>query len=392
MTKGRLRSRTARLGASLVALHLFSTAAAQDPGLVLGTPIRTNAEVRFDLRGEAGVAYVLQSSDDLSNWVSVATNSEGGIARVISLPAANDVSFFRAQRGPLPVFEGALAALQTIKLGGPDSKDDMIIDSFDSGNPVYSTNGRYDPSKREDGGDVLTDSSSLSAVQVGNVAIMGHVRTGPGGGITTAPHTSVGSKTWVQSGNSGFQPGWVADDVNVHWPDVTLPSTTWLAPPGGGTIDGVYYDIILTASGNYYDLTPWASIYVGTNVHAMVMVSGNLTLTNSNGIHIAPLGASLTIYVAGSGCVLSSEAIVNESPFAGNFRYLGLPSNTNLHLSMVSGFLGTIYAPEADCLYENPRTNIVADFVGASVTRSVTASGPLLFHFDEDLLWSGPRR
>lgn len=392
MTEGRWGNHAARLGALFVALHWFSAAAAQDPGLVLGTPVRTNAEVLFDLTGEAGVVYVLQSSDDLSNWVSVATNSDGGIARVISVATTNDARFFRAQRGPLPVFEGALAAYGTIKLGNPDSIHGILIDSFDSADPNYSTNARYDPNKRLDGGDVLTDSGSPAAVQLGTVEIMGHVRWGPGGSITVGPRTSVGSKTWVEDGLLGIQPGWVADDVNVRWPDVTLPSAVWHAAPAGGTINGTDYSVILTNSGDYFVSTFSGGVYVGTNVNARLLIDGDFNLTNSDAIRIAPVGASLTIYMAGASCKFGGAGIVNESPFAENFRYLGLPRNTNLDLSMPLPFLGTIYAPEADCVYENPSTNTLIDFFGAAVTKSLTVTGRLSFHFDEDLIRSGPRR
>jgi hypothetical protein len=65
-------------------------------------------------------------------------------------------------------------------------------DSFDSGNPSYSTGRRYDPAKRKDNGDVASNLDILNSINIGSANIMGHVSTGPGGTVAIGPNGSVG--------------------------------------------------------------------------------------------------------------------------------------------------------------------------------------------------------
>src|SRR5882672_783086 len=60
-----------------------------------------------------------------------------------------------------------------------------------------------------------------------------------------------------------------------------------------------------------------------------------------------------------------------------------------LSLSGNGQFTGAIYAPNAD-LSLGGGGNEVWDFVGSSVTRSVTLNGHYNFHYDEQLEKSGP--
>src|SRR5712691_2301676 len=77
----------------------------QDPCLVLGVLAWNTNQVLLTLTGESGVAYVIESSPDLQSWAPVATNSDAGITRTVFLSAPADASFYRATRGPLPMFE-----------------------------------------------------------------------------------------------------------------------------------------------------------------------------------------------------------------------------------------------------------------------------------------------
>ena len=74
---------------------------------------------------------------------------------------------------------------------------------------------------------------------------------------------------------------------------------------------------------------------------------------------------------------------------AANLAYYGLPSNTTLSFTGNASFTGTIYAPEADFKLGGGGNNTY-DFVGASVTSSVTMNGHFNFHYDENLNKAGP--
>src|SRR5258708_24805992 len=210
------------VGGVVLLFTAFEVLAVQDVGLHLGVPIWSNGLVQLRLTGEAGASYVIESSPDLLSWTPVLTNSDPAITRMIAVGAPARQSFYRASRGPRPLFAFAVAARQIIACKG----NNVAIDSFDSGDTNYSTGGLYDPAKRKDNGDVVTDDTMVNSLTVGNGRIMGHARTGLGTNtVSLGPVGAVGSKAWVQSGVQGIEPGWAADDLNISWPDAQLPFT-----------------------------------------------------------------------------------------------------------------------------------------------------------------------
>src|SRR6266568_6088198 len=100
---GKIQSRLACLVLLCASLCGYS---GQDPCMVLGVLAWNTNQVLLTLTGESGVAYVIESSPDLQSWAPVATNSDAGITRTVFLSAPADASFYRATRGPLPMFEG----------------------------------------------------------------------------------------------------------------------------------------------------------------------------------------------------------------------------------------------------------------------------------------------
>jgi hypothetical protein len=78
-------------------------------------------------------------------------------------------------KNPASLFTASMVSRHTIDLKG----NGVLTDSFDSSNPVKSTNGKYDPSKyKGDFGDAATDDSIV--VGVGNANIYGKLHSGPG--------------------------------------------------------------------------------------------------------------------------------------------------------------------------------------------------------------------
>ena len=82
---------------------------------------------------------------------------------------------------------------------------------------------------------------------------------------------------------------------------------------------------------------------------------------------------------------------MNSDGLAQNFGYWGLPSNTSLTFSGNAKFTGTIYAPNADFTLNGSGDNII-DFIGASISKTVTLNGHFNFHYDEALKAIGPFR
>lgn len=283
-------------------------------------------------------------------------------------------------------FNMAMLAKETIDLNG----NNIMTDSFDSTDPRYSTAGLYDPApaKTKDNGDVATNSRIINSLNVGNANIKGRVSTGPGGSVAIGPSGTVGTKAWVEGGNLGIQPGRRFDDMNVVIPDVQLPQVGWFAAPrfNGVTIGGVSYNYVLTDGNWWISRTLSDKVYVAGRVN--LLVTGGVNMTGNDVIRIAP-GARLNMYVTSSSAKIAGNGVINESGFATNFVYYGLPNNTSVAIAGNGTFTGCIYAPQAALSLSGGGTE-ETDLVGATVSRTVQMNGHFKFHYDESLSRFGP--
>ncbi len=302
-----------------------------------------------------------------------AGNEQGQISRTVWVNAT------------LPgLFSKGLVAKGQIDLRG----NNVQTDSFDSSDPAYSTNGRYDPAKKKDKGDVATNSSLTNSLSVGNAKIIGKVSTGPEGVVGIGPNGTVGSLAWHVSGNKGIEPGWSSDDMDVEFPDVQAPFSS--APqPVGGTVNGVTYDYIIT-SGNWKISSQTLKGKVLVTGEATVLVTSEIAFTGQDFLKIQP-NASLKLYMAGEKTRLGGQGVLNESGKAENFYYFGLPANTSLSLSGNASFTGALYAPQATFTLGGGGNNTY-DFVGAAVANTIKLNGHFNFHYDENLAKVGPSR
>lgn len=291
-----------------------------------------------------------------------------------------------------PLFNVAMAALEGIDFSGKN----VQTDSFDSSDPLYSDSGLYPslyPNRQKANGDVVTDYSIINSLSVGNAKIKGQAKTGPNGTLSIGPNGSVGDKSWVEGGTKGVQPGHFADDMNVLFPPVTLPSTTWYSVSyysSGTTIGTNTYNWVINGSGDYYISDLSKSLYVaGTNVRLYIISKLALAGVNDR-IYVAP-GTTLKMYVGCSTASIAGNGVVNAAGNANNFYYFGLSSNTKLSYSGNGQFTGAVYAPQADFTLGGGGNNTY-DFVGASVSKTVKMNGHFNFHYDEALRNNGMGR
>lgn len=285
----------------------------------------------------------------------------------------------RVQTASSGLFRKGMVAKGTIDLSG----NNLMTDSFDSTDPAYSTDGRYDPTKAKDNGDIATNSSLINSILVGNANIYGRASTGPGGSVSIGPNGAVGTRAWQNAGNNGFQPGVVSGDMNVSFPDVTAPFTSG-STPSSGEVGGTNYTYVF-GDGNYVlsslvDLSGQDKVCVNGN--AVVYVTGDVRLGGQSFIYIRT-NCTLNLYVGGEAD-FAGRGVGNANASATNFFYWGLNSNTSLGLRGNSAFTGLIYAPYAAFTLGGGGYNPY-DFVGASVTGSVRLNGHYSFHYDESL-------
>lgn len=288
----------------------------------------------------------------------------------------------------------AMAAIQQIDFNGKN----VETDSFDSTDTAYSDwpagspYGVYpisNPAKQKANGDVVTDYTIINSLNAGNAKIKGQAKTGPTGTLYLGPNGSVGDKAWVESGTTGVQPGHFADDMNVLFPSVQLPSTTWFYNYTGNTvIDGITYDVVINNSGDYYVNTFSRGIYVRSNAVVRLLITGSVNMNGSADTIRVCKGAILKLYMYGPTFKIAGNGVVNDNEWAGAFYYFGLPSNSSVQFNGNAAFTGVIYAPQAAFTLGGGGNNTY-DFIGASVSRTVKMNGHYHFHYDEALKKNG---
>lgn len=301
--------------------------------------------------------------------------------RVVRVTTTNDALFAKG-----------MVAKGLIDLSGNNIK----TDSFDSVNPLYNTDGRYDPAKNRDKGDIATNSKLIN---VGNADIYGRASTGPGGIVSLGSNGTIGSKAWhADPSNHGeSQPGWTSDDMNVQFPDVKDPFVGKIPLPFipfqlNYWYAGVTYDYVVPGPGDFVvsgsmNLNNKKLLILGD---VNLMIKGNVSLSGQANITLAT-NATLNMYVAGASADLSGKGIVNKTGKAGAFAYWGMPSNLDVKITGNAEFTGTVYAPNANMTLGGGGS-VDYDFVGASVTKSVKMNGHYKFHYDESLGMFGPKR
>lgn len=121
---------------------------------------------------------------------------------------------------------------------------------------------------------------------------------------------------------------------------------------------------------------------------AVLWVTDDFSMTGNARVTILP-GASLKIYV-GDGAGSSAEikiagnGILNMSGDTDKMAIYGMSDNTVVKIAGNGGFVGTVYAPNAE-LQGKGSGNSVDDFQGAAIVGNVNYTGHFNFHYDEKL-------
>ena len=333
---------------------------------------RNASNFSFNLVCELYPEYLIQRSTNLIDWETLRRSSGPSTNRFFQLAISNNPTsphmFFRAAQTNEPFFGYGIVAKQNITLGAGGS-DTPWMDSFDSSNPDYSSNGQYDPLKRKDKAFVATLSSARPAISTGSGEIWGSAATGPNGTITG----TVGDGFWNTT-TSGIQPGHVRDDFALNIPEVNEPtSSIWNPLPVTRILNNKDYKI----TG---DLTR-GFVVVG---NVRLWVTRNIIIGGGDYISLQP-GASLEIFIGQiSGLAVAGQfggnGIMNATAFARNCTIWGLPTCTSITYSGGAALTGRIYAPSADV-----RLTGGSDFYGAVVGNSVNCNGSIGIHQDEAL-------
>ena len=270
-----------------------------------------------------------------------------------------------------PLFSVPVGARFGIDLKG----NNVGSDSFNSALTNLSTGGRYDPAKTSTNGDIASVSG---IVNVGNANINGSVLLGPTGTDN------------IQ--NNGYVTGGTSQDFNFEFEDVVLPQTMWVpAVATPAVINGISFQYVFNIPGDYsINNLGNAGIYVPSNIVVRLKLTGNASPPNIEVDGTGSMAGKLTIYMDGPSFSLTGAGTVDGGN-PSSLAYYGTTNNTSFSMSGNASFTGTVYAPEADISLGGGGNNTY-DFVGAVIGRTITMNGHFNFHFDENLLTSGPMR
>lgn len=328
-------------------------------GYVKSFQIGTNGSYVSTTITPSGTTPVIESK----GYVRVPLKTSTYVTRTVRVNTKRDA-----------LYSKGLVAKGQINLNG----NNIRVDSFDSQDSAYSTNGQYDAAKYKENGDVATNSQLVNSLNVGNADIYGNVSTGPGGSVAV--------------GSQGFVTGTVSDDMNVSFPDVTAPTGS-MSTPASGTVNGTSYTYVLS-SGTYVingDLSLSGNNQrILVTGEAVLYVTGNVTMSGQSYIQVGSSG-SLKMYVAGASSSIGGQGVMNSTGNASKFAYYGLPTNTSVSFSGNAAFTGTIYAPSA-ALTLGGGGNNTYDFVGSAIASTATMNGHYNFHYDEMLGRTGASR
>ena len=314
---------------------------------------RTNADGSYFL---ANLYYSGTNNPYIYGTGFVPTPLEAGsyISRSIKVTCTNP-----------PTFSYGIAAIYGIQMNG----NGIASDSYDSSNPLMSSNGLYSPSIASSNGNVA---SVFGPVNLGNHTIAGNLSLGPEVSSTSIGPGSVTGQTYT--------------DFNVSFPDAQLPPVLSNAPPASMT-NGMY---VFNQSGAWSISSGTAPIVVMPGVSVQLRVDA--TTFNPGAINIATtngISGTLSLYQVSGTATLNGNTYV-ASQCAQNFYYYGLPGVTSITCSGSSTFVGAIYAPEANMTLSGGGSS--NDFMGALVVKSLTLNGHYNIHFDQALLQYGPKR
>ncbi len=289
---------------------------------------------------------------------------------------------------PKGQFGAGILTKNAINLGS-----DFLINSFDSTDPNYSTNGKYDKNKVKANGDLATVSPIVGQLQIADSDIYGHVYTTATGSYTLGKAGFVGDQAFGSNpANAGkVQAGHDFNDLNTTIPDAVPPAgwSSWPYPTGG-TYNGVTYTYILYSGG--YQLpsgtTLKGKILVLGNAKLYVPQNGRIQFGSGDVITINPaLAATLEIHNASSTDVVMKD-VSNDSGDATRFSYIGLPTTAGSKLTLTGSgayaFAGTIYAPNQKVVMTGSSSGN-EDFVGSITCDNFTMSGHSYMHYDEAL-------
>jgi len=274
---------------------------------------------------------------------------------------------------PVSAFDQALMSVGVVDL----TNQNIVIDSYDSGDPTKSTGGLYDVTKRQENGDIATDGQLIEA---GNAQIYGDVATNAGTVSGAANITGVERTDFYQEPIPVGAPSWNGTNssvTNVNGTSTISASSVQSSAASRYVLTGISLSggKTLTIAGNPD----------GSQTYVEIYVTGDISVSGTGQIIIQP-GVSATIYFAGN-VDISGNGVLNGNNQPGDLMFYGIqpPSGAAEHVNFGgnSQITASIYAPGHDVTVNGSGTN--GHVYGSIVGKTVTMTGVSNLHYDERL-------
>src|SRR5262249_53453535 len=245
-----------------------------------------------------------------------------------------------------------------------------FIDSFDSSNPLYSTNGQYVQSKRESHGDVGILDSTGSSLANGTYLYGSLTYSGPAvqhtqhvqGAISTPFNVNVPQVS---------PPNWTSGSYSTSLPTaqgntITIKGDPTASPPTGTTTNPLRYkvsSIVLSGQQQINVQSPTDPVTHQPlpgydNVQIWITdadgAPNSLSTSGNNAGITLDSNANLKFWVQGN-ISLTGQSIVNGSGLAANLIIYGVtPTDGSEQTAYIAGqgnFIGVVDAPEFNVTY-----------------------------------------
>jgi hypothetical protein len=274
---------------------------------------------------------------------------------------------------PVSAFDQAIMSVGVVDL----TNQNIVVDSYDSSDPTKSTNGLYDPTKRQQNGDVATDGQLIDA---GNAQIYGDVATNAGTVSGAANITGVERTDFYQEPIPVGAPLWTLFNAS---PISVTGTTTLAASSTKGSAASRYVLTGISVSGN--KTLTLAGDPSGSQTYIEIYVTGDISVNGTGQIVIQP-GVTATIYFVGN-VDITGNGVLNSNNQPGDLMLYGIQPPTSLseHVNIGgnSQITASVYAPGHDVTVNGSGTS--GHVYGSIVGKSVTMTGVSNLHYDERL-------
>jgi hypothetical protein len=251
----------------------------------------------------------------------------------------------------------------------------IVIDSYDSRDPLKSTNGQYDVNKRQQHGNIATDGQLIDA---GNAYVYGDVATNAGTVSGIGHVTGTERDDFYQDPIPISAPTWSSYNSN---PSTVTQTTTLTASSISGSPASRYVLNTISLGGN--KTLTLAGDSNGAPTYVEIYVTGDISTTGNAQIILRP-GVNAKIYFAGS-VNSGGNGILNMDNNPLHMQMFGIqPSGNNtpsVSLSGNSEIMAAVYAPNHSVTVNGGGSD--GHFFGSIVGATVTMTGVTNLHYDE---------